>query len=124
MVNVSFLQELLNGIAERGRTMLPRALAGPDAAGEMLELARALVSGRGEASGVALARQILARYAVLDVKQRQGFFAFLSDNLGPYTEAVRSAASAFIADATPVAYRRLDGLGEPPPDIAPGADDQ
>ena len=28
MVNVSFLQELLNGIAERGRTLLPRALVG------------------------------------------------------------------------------------------------
>ena len=114
MVNVSFLQELLNGIAERGRTLLPRSLAGHGTSNEMVDLARALVSGRGEASGVALGRQILARYGTLDDAQRQAFFAFLADNLGPDTEAVRAAASAFVAQTTPESYRRLARAVEAP----------
>ena len=128
MVNVSFLQELLNGIAERGRTLLPRSLAGLDADDELVDLVRALVSGRGEASGVALARQILASYGALDAPRRHSFFAFLADNLGPDTEAVRAAAMAFVAQATPETYRGLARAVEAPRqeffrrlNLAPGA---
>lgn len=128
MVNVSFLQELLNGIAERGRTLLPRALAGGENTNEMVDLARALVSGRGEASGVALARQIIARYSTLDEAQRSAFFAYLADNLGPNYAAISTAASAFMVNATPETYRKLARASEPPRqeffrrlNLAPGA---
>jgi malonyl-CoA decarboxylase len=128
MVNVSFLQELMNGIAERGRTLLPRSLAGPDTSNELVDLVRALVSGRGEASGVALARQILARYGTLDDVHRQAFFGFLAESLGPDTGVVRAAASAFVAQSTPEAYRKLVRAVEAPRqeffrrlNLAPGA---
>jgi malonyl-CoA decarboxylase len=128
MVNVSFLQELLNGIAERGRTLLPRSLSGNINPDDMVELARALVSGRGEASGVALARQILTRYATLDEDQRRKFFAYIADNLGPNYAAISSAASAFMVNATPDTYRKLARAAEPPRqeffrrlNLAPGA---
>ena len=128
MVNVAFLQELLNGIAERGRTLLPRALVGADSNNQMADLARALVSGRGEASGVALARQILSRYAALDVAQRQSFFAFLAENLGPDYAAVRTAAVAFDRHANGQTYRKLARAIEAPRqeffrrlNLAPGA---
>src|SRR3954452_19075574 len=81
-MNVSFFQELFGSIAERGRALIERspdrqmangrkALV-PGAAGaaapETLEgLCRALLSGRGEASGVALARRVLDLYAPLPV---------------------------------------------------------
>ena len=70
-VNVSFLQELLNTVAEQGRALLPRSLFG-GASGEedIEELSRALVSSRGEASGVAIAREILARYRSLTPEER------------------------------------------------------
>jgi len=54
-VNVSFLQELLTSIADRGRQLLPGSLAWPDRDEDVGELAQALVSGRGEAYGVAIA---------------------------------------------------------------------
>ena len=128
MVNVSFLQELLNGIAERGRTLLPRALVGGDNANDMVDLARALVSGRGEASGVALARQIIARYGTLDEAQRNAYFSYLADNLGPNYAAISTAASAFMVNANPETYRKLTRAAEPPRqeffrrlNLAPGA---
>ncbi len=128
MVNVSFLQELLNGIAERGRTLLPRALTGTDNATEMVDLARALVSGRGEASGVALARQLLTRYSTLDASQRDAYFSYLADNLGPNYAAISTAASAFMVNANPETYRKLTRAAEPPRqeffrrlNLAPGA---
>ena len=64
-MNVSFLQELLNTIAEQGRQLLPRSLGGADRKDDITELADALVSVRGEASGVAIAREILNRYRTL-----------------------------------------------------------
>jgi len=53
VVNVSFLQELLSTIADQGRALLPRSLFGAGAEADVEELARVLISGRGEASGVA-----------------------------------------------------------------------
>ena len=61
-VNVSFLQELLGTVAEQGRQLLPRSLGGSSPKDDLHELAAALLSGRGEASGVAIASAILARY--------------------------------------------------------------
>ena len=60
-LNVSFLQELLNTIADQGRQLLPRSLAWLDRTEDIGALAQGLVSGRGEASGVAIASEILAR---------------------------------------------------------------
>lgn len=94
-VNVSFLQELLNTVAERGRQLLPAALRGGK--DNISELVLALVSGRGEASGVAIARHILDAYRRLDDAERHAFFSFLAENLKPEEEAVRRAAEAFLA---------------------------
>ena len=59
-MNTSFLQELMVSVAEQGRALLPQALWGgqqPD----ITALCDALLSGRGEASGVAIAREILSQ---------------------------------------------------------------
>ena len=67
-MNTSFFQELLGSIAERGRSLIDRQAGRPPEPGapkapETLEsLCRALLSGRGEASGVALARRVLDLY--------------------------------------------------------------
>ena len=72
-VNVSFLQELLNTIAEQGRQLLPWGLGGQE---DIVTLSRALVSGRGEASGVAIARQILELYRRQKPAERRQFYPF------------------------------------------------
>jgi malonyl-CoA decarboxylase len=95
-VNVSFLQELLNNIAERGRQLLPRSLGGAQPKDDITEFADALISVRGEASGVAIAREILNRYRVLPEEDRYGFLEFLSETLQPDPNGVARAARSYL----------------------------
>ena len=84
-MNTSFFGELLQTISERGRALLGRAIgaATPSARSESLvELCEDLLSGRGEASGVALAREILGRYAELTTGPRIAFFEALAERFG------------------------------------------
>ena len=127
-MNVSFLQELLNSIAEQGRQLLPRALGGPGREHDITELATALVSSRGEASGVAIARELLQRYRSLPTEERLGFLEFLARTMQPDPEAVASAASAYLSGASTTSMRALQRAVESPRleffrrlNLAPGA---
>src|SRR4051812_3698391 len=130
-MNVSFFQELLGSIAERGRALVERSPDRPMADGrealvpgavtvdetaEPLEsLCRALLSGRGEASGVALARRVLDRYAALPVPARLDFFRLLARDFGPDPARLRAAWAAYDGDpAAPAGLRALLGAVEPP----------
>ena len=81
----AFLSDLLATISERGRTLLGRGNSSPTRqdASELLELSEALLSGRGEASGIAIAREVLDRYQHLDAAGRLAFFEALGRNFGP-----------------------------------------
>jgi malonyl-CoA decarboxylase len=61
----SFFGDLLQSIADRGRALVTIGRSG-GRGGDILALCDALLSSRGEASGVALAREILDRYDALD----------------------------------------------------------
>jgi len=54
----AFFSDLLSTISERGRTLLRRGDTSDTRqdASQLLELCEALLSGRGEASGIAIAR--------------------------------------------------------------------
>ena len=82
-MNVSFLQELMNTVAEQGRALLPKALFGAGDGQSIEVLSRALMSGRGEASGVAIARQLLNQLKKATSDERLQFFRFLADDLQP-----------------------------------------
>lgn len=127
-MNVSFFQELLNTISDRGRQLLD--LSGiVSSAGETAEdLSRALLSGRGEASGVALARQILQRYGGLSQEARLAYFRFLADAFAPDAEKVEKAAKAYVQTPGPETLKRLTQAVEAPRleflrrlNLAPGA---
>ncbi|MCB1511036.1 MAG: malonyl-CoA decarboxylase, partial [Hyphomicrobiaceae bacterium] len=108
MSNIAFLQELLNSVAERGRTLLPRSIFREDDPGQGLQaLVSALMSGRGEASGVVLARQLLRHYRQVDDELRAVFFKYVAEKLKPDPEAVQSAARAYLANPND---RRLAAL--------------
>ncbi len=106
-MNVSFLQELMSTVAERGRAILPRSLFGAGAEEDIEQLARALISSRGEASGVAMARELLDRYAELEHSDKERFFRFLATELRPDRERVEAAAKAYLDDPS---ERALTGL--------------
>ena len=121
-MNTSFLQELMGSIAERGRALVDRSATRPVGKGarrakqpETLEsLCRALVSGRGEASGVALARQVLDLYAASPVAARVEFFRLLASGFDPELAGIRRAWEAYQQDAAPANLQALLEAVEPP----------
>jgi len=98
-VNSSFFGELLQSISERGRSLIDRGRDrrghGAQASDDLVELCEALLSGRGEASGVALAGEILSRYAELTTGPRIAFFEALAQQFGPDHARLSSAAAAW-----------------------------
>ena len=93
----AFFSDLLSTISERGRTLLRRgepSVSRQDAS-ELLELCRALLSGRGEASGTAMARDVLDRYHDLDAAGRLTFFETLARDFGPDREKLSQAIEAW-----------------------------
>jgi malonyl-CoA decarboxylase len=127
-LNVSFLQELMNTIADQGRQLLPRSLAWLDRTEDITELARALVSGRGEASSVAIAGELLTRYRALDTEDRRAFLRFLASTMEPDAEEVAHAANAYLADPGAESLTELQKTVESPRleffrrlNLAPGA---
>jgi malonyl-CoA decarboxylase len=88
MSSNAFFSDLLASITERSRTLLRRGGSPetkPDASG-LIELCEALLSGRGEASGTAMAREVLDRYHDLDEADRLAFFESLTRHFGPDRE--------------------------------------
>jgi malonyl-CoA decarboxylase len=127
-LNVAFLQELLSSVAEQGRALLPRSLFGAGAEEDIEALARALISGRGEASGVAIARELLDRYAQLDESDHAKFFRFLATELRPDPARVGAAARAYLDDPCDVTLAALQKALDSPRleffwrlNLAPGA---
>ena len=93
----AFFSDLLSTISERGRTLLRRgepSVARQDAS-ELLELCKALLSGRGEASGTAMAREVLDRYHDLDAAGRLTFFETLARDFGPDREKLSQAIESW-----------------------------
>ena len=97
----AFFSDLLSTISERGRVLLGRASPANDKqdASELLELCEALLSGRGEASGTAMAREVLDRYHHLDAAGRLSFFQTLARDFGPDHARLAQAIESWRAKA-------------------------
>ncbi len=119
-MNVSFLQELLGSIAERGRALIDRSAtrpggkSGPKLPETLESLGRGLLSGRGEASGVALARQLLDLYDRSPMPVRVEFFHLLARSFDPDLTQIRAAWEAYQQDASPAHLQDLLEAVEPP----------
>src|SRR6201988_4881773 len=96
MIN-AFFSDLLASISERGRTLLRRTGSsdGKQDAAALVELCEALLSGRGEASGTAMAREVLDRYHHLDPAGRLSFFQTLARDFGPDRARLLQAIEAW-----------------------------
>ncbi len=96
-MDVSFFGDLLQTIADRGRALVNRSWGGaaPTSA-DLIPLCEALLSERGEASGVALAREILVRFEVLPADERVAFLGKLSEQFGPDKGRLDEAIAAYL----------------------------
>jgi len=109
----SAFQDLLQAIAERGRRILQRQ-TGPGAGAEDLPaLAESILSGRGEASGTALASVFLDSWQHLDADERLAFFRHLASGFGPDHARVASALAAYRDEPNDATAMTLHEASEP-----------
>jgi malonyl-CoA decarboxylase len=73
-----------------------------------------LLSERGEANSVAIARDLVARFTALPDAQRATFFERLSRDFSPDPEAVLQSAQAYAGDPSAPNLLRLTRIAEPP----------
>ena len=112
-MNSSFFSEMLQSIADRGRALIQRREPARERSAGLVELCEALLSGRGEASGVALAREILARYATLTIGPRIAFFEALENTFGYDTSRIEAAVADWRAAPSPETAAELHRVSEP-----------
>ncbi len=116
-MNTSFFGELLQTISERGRALLERGRGSRIAASahseNLIELCEGLLSGRGEASGVALARDILTRYATLTIGPRIAFFEALASRFGPDPARMERAIAAWREKPSDATAAEVHAASEP-----------
>src|SRR4029078_11265910 len=95
----AFFSDLLSTISERGRSLLRRGdrTDGKEDASDLIALCEALLSGRGAATGTAMAREVLDRYHDLDENGRRAFFEALARDFGPDRAKLAKAIEAWQA---------------------------
>ncbi len=76
-------------------------------------LAEALLSERGEASGVACARELLDAYASAGDEVRRQFLQLLAERFGADPQNVEKAIAAYKSDPGPEGVRQLHNAAEP-----------
>jgi malonyl-CoA decarboxylase len=113
MNSVSFLGDMLQTIAERGRRFL--SLSGKEemGAGGVEAICETLLSSHGEASGMALARTILDRWSRFNEEQRRDFMVMLLERFGPDAARLEKAIDDYRGLRTPQALLELHSAAEP-----------
>ncbi len=112
-VSTSFFSDMLQSIAERSRALIQRREPAHERSQGLVELCEALLSGRGEASGVALANEILADYAELTTGPRIAFFETLARTFGHDQARIDGAIEAWRLEPSADAAAELHRASEP-----------
>src|SRR5271168_2447581 len=106
---------MLQSIADRSRALIGRERREPahERSAGLVELCEELLTGRGEASGVALAQDILVRYAELTTGPRIAFFEALATTFGHDRAGIDRAVAAWRQAPTPDHAYELHQASEP-----------
>lgn len=114
MKRQSFFADFLQTISDRSRQF--KALVGLEAAEtapDFTSLCEALLRGQGEASGLALAQDILAEWRGADRPQRLDHLLVLARQFGPDLAKLEKAVEAWQRDRTPENAIRVHEAAEP-----------
>jgi malonyl-CoA decarboxylase len=115
-MNTSFFGELLQTISDRGRSLIDRRerrYVTPESTANLVDLCEELLSNRGEASGAALAREILALYSELTIGPRIAFFESLATKFGPDKARIEAALQAWRDAPTDITAAAIHEASEP-----------
>ena len=112
MTRVS-VSQMLNALVDLGRNYLdrPSVDSGVDA---LVARCHDLVSAHGEASGTALASQILDSYLALNDDERLGALLLLDTAFAPDADTLSAAARSYADNPNDVTYRALANAIEAP----------
>jgi malonyl-CoA decarboxylase len=115
-MNTSFFGELLQTISDRGRSLIERRerrYVTPQSTANLVDLCEELLSNRGEASGAALAREILALYSELTIGPRIAFFESLATKFGTDKSRIETALQAWRAAPSDITAGAIHEASEP-----------
>ena len=107
-----WLEHVIDSVADRGRELL--SLRSGDKPSEGTEkLCRALLSEKGEASGTALAREVVLTYKNMQPDDRIAFFEMLATKFGPDEDFIITAAEDYKSEPNLDNYLALSRAIEP-----------
>jgi malonyl-CoA decarboxylase len=112
-MDMAFLGELLTNVADRGRALIGFERFLGKGARPIDRLCEDLLSGRGEASGMALAQAVLEAWQRLDRPGRLAFFNLLRERFGPDHDRLDAAIEAYRAKPYPATVAALHQASEP-----------
>ncbi|SDN88301.1 malonyl-CoA decarboxylase [Phyllobacterium sp. OV277] len=116
MTGTSFFSDMVQTITERGRKLLsfsPRTEKLPSGLAGLERLCTMLLSSRGEASGMALAAEILQQWSRLNDEQQRDFMLLLADRFGPDSDKLEKAIDTYRAERTAKTVLQLHEAAEP-----------
>ncbi|MGE6738679.1 malonyl-CoA decarboxylase [Allorhizobium pseudoryzae] len=115
MNTTSFFGDMLQTITDRGKRLLfsnPKVSAA-DPLTVMEQLCQSLLSSRGEASGMALARDVLGNWQMLPAEGKRNFLHLLVTRFGPDTERLEKAIAGYQQNPTAKTLLELHVSAEP-----------
>jgi malonyl-CoA decarboxylase len=95
-IHFEYLSGLWQSVADRGRALVGIRRPAPLHVEALIELARKLITGRGEASGAATAAMLLSGFGALSEPDQRAFLARVSEDFGPDLAGLAEAARAFL----------------------------
>jgi malonyl-CoA decarboxylase len=112
-MNHRFLRNLFHSFSENVNGLLDRLRPAPSGKKDLLQLAETLLSGRGEASDVAVAREFLTAYDGLTENAVLSFLALLDREFGPDQSRLERALRNLQDQPTAKAAREMYEAAEP-----------
>jgi len=107
-----FLKKIINSIADAGKELLNKALPVQKNLETLLELCDDLISYKGVASGIAIAREISEIYLSLSKEDKKKFFLAIDEKFKPNLEAAEKKSLEFIKNKNTNTLKELSSLAE------------
>lgn len=108
-----WLTRVLDTIADRGLDLF-RSSTDHNVPGDIAAHCHALLTGKGEASGIALSREILFAYQQMDNAQKTAFYQLLVDEFSADPDTIRNASDEYLDTRSDDSFQRLARAVEPP----------
>jgi len=111
----SLIRSRLQSIADRGFSIIGLSNQSERKLppGEIIKLCHILLTGRGEASGVAISREILERYQTLGEQEKTEFFRLLLSEFSVGPDKTLEAAKNYVSDPSHESLDKLLAVSQP-----------